>query len=91
MTAGPGTRKRCKLSVIAEASAEIQSAFDPAVVAPYGDHFYPPPAVGKRATSNRRPGQPMYGITAVPYIDQVRLAALWEEGLRLMFPSAFLR
>ncbi|EJF65151.1 S-adenosyl-L-methionine-dependent methyltransferase [Dichomitus squalens LYAD-421 SS1] len=87
LTAGPGTSRRCKLSVIAEATADIQDAFDPALVSPYEAHFYPPPAVYKKGLS-RKPGQPMYGITAVPYVDQVIQKGMtdqWDYVLRRLF------
>nr|VWO98368.1 Zn(2)-C6 fungal-type domain-containing protein [Ganoderma boninense] len=86
LTAGAGTARRCKLSVIAEATADLQETFDPELVAPYEDHFFPPVSRGK--TSNRKAGQPIYGITAVPYPEQVIQRGTtdqWDYVLRRLF------
>ncbi|KAI1796487.1 S-adenosyl-L-methionine-dependent methyltransferase [Ganoderma leucocontextum] len=86
LIAGTGTVRRCKLSVIGEATADLQDAFDPELVAPYEAHFFPP--AGGKKSSNRKPGQPMYGITAVPYPEQVIQKGTtdqWDYVLRRLF------
>ncbi|PIL34238.1 hypothetical protein GSI_03949 [Ganoderma sinense ZZ0214-1] len=86
LTAGTGTIRRCKLSVIGEATADLQDAFDPELVAPYEAHFFPPLSRGK--TSNRKAGQPIYGITAVPYPEQIIQRGTtdqWDYVLRRLF------
>ncbi|KAM5531080.1 hypothetical protein V8D89_015245 [Ganoderma adspersum] len=87
LEAGTGTQRRCKLSVIAEAAADLQDAFDPELVAPYEAHFFPPLGV-RTKTSNRKPGQPIYGVTAVPYPEQVIQRGTtdqWDYVLRRLF------
>lgn len=65
---------RCKLTVIAEATAECKVALDPNSMAPYDDHFHPIVArVGHTYSTpdNRRIGAPFVAITVEPHERQV--------------------
>ncbi|OSD04052.1 S-adenosyl-L-methionine-dependent methyltransferase [Trametes coccinea BRFM310] len=89
VTARPKAKARCKLSVIAEACAEVEDAVDPEMLAPYEEHFYPLPAAsGIQKPSTKRVGQPMHAITATPYSEQVIQRGeidKWDYCLRRLF------
>ncbi|KAI0330161.1 S-adenosyl-L-methionine-dependent methyltransferase [Cubamyces sp. BRFM 1775] len=88
LTAPAKKTQRCKLAVIAEATADLQEV-DPRALAPYADHFYPLP-VGSSVTrsTSKRVGQPIHAITATPYADQVIRqgdTGKWDFCLRRLF------
>ncbi|KAI0769349.1 S-adenosyl-L-methionine-dependent methyltransferase [Trametes elegans] len=88
LTAPPGDMKRCKLSVIGEAVAELQT-IDRSKLEPYDQHFYPIPIAGQAGKSPaKRLGQPMHAFTAVPYAEQVIPKggiSKWDFVLRRLF------
>ncbi|KAI0655989.1 S-adenosyl-L-methionine-dependent methyltransferase [Cubamyces menziesii] len=89
LTAPIKDARRCKLAVIAEATADLKESVDPQTLTPYSDKFYPLPAVGgnTRITS-KRVGQPIHAITATPYAEQViRRGDIgkWDFCLRRLF------
>lgn len=66
---------RCKLTIIAEATAECKMALSPDKMLPYDDHFHP--TVSKSAhvghmTDNRRIGTPFVAVEIKPLKRQVR-------------------
>jgi transcription factor 1 len=67
---------RCKVSVMAEAVAEMSHAVSPEVLAPYPDHWHPIPSQISqnmtRRAQNRKVGQPMVALTLNPRAEQVR-------------------
>ena len=72
---GPvGTNKRCKLSVIVEATSEVSESVESGKLAPYSAHFHPPAAARK---GNKSPGQPIHVATAIPYAEQVGFLLLF--------------
>ena len=67
------SKVRCKLSVIAQALAELREAVDPKVLAPYPDVFWPPPSgQGDRKGVARPLGRPCSAVTITPKKDPVR-------------------
>ncbi|KAH9892893.1 S-adenosyl-L-methionine-dependent methyltransferase [Cubamyces lactineus] len=89
LTASTKDSQRCKLAVIAEATADVREPVDPRALAPYADKFYPLPVAGgaPRITS-KRVGQPIHAITATPYAEQViRQGDIgkWDFCLRRLF------
>ncbi|KIM45436.1 hypothetical protein M413DRAFT_442113 [Hebeloma cylindrosporum] len=76
MSALPGEMTRCKVSVMAQATAEIAEALPFHQLQPYGDHFHP-----VRLTETEQPkeghlkpkgfGSPHAAFTATPRVDQV--------------------
>ncbi|KAI0779873.1 S-adenosyl-L-methionine-dependent methyltransferase [Fomes fomentarius] len=88
LSAPPGNLKRCKLSVVGEATADIQEVLDPDLLAPYENTFHPPPAIGKGAKTSRRAGQTMRVISSIPYPEQVIQKGQtdqWDYCLRRLF------
>ncbi len=88
LAAQPGNLRRCKLSVIGEATADIQEVLDPDLLAPYENTFHPPPAIGKGAKTSRRAGQTMRVISSIPYPEQVIQKGQtdqWDYCLRRLF------
>ncbi|KAI0684279.1 hypothetical protein C8T65DRAFT_702128, partial [Cerioporus squamosus] len=87
LSAPPGTTRRCKLGVIAEATADIKETLHPDCLAPYSDHFHPP-AAARAAVATRKVGQPMHAITAIPYAEQIIQRGAtdqWDYCLRRLF------
>lgn len=68
----PHRSTRCKLSVIAEATADCHYSMDRNLLHPYDDHFHP---IVKRTTTkkpeHRRLGYPFVAVNLVPHADQV--------------------
>ena len=76
VAAPPGTSTaRCKVSVVAEATAQTEYALPPSKLLPYDDHFHPrtrgPGAQSSRPES-RRLGHPLVAANVIPYEKQVR-------------------
>lgn len=77
VAAPPGTSTaRCKVSVVAEATAQTEYALPPSKLLPYDDHFHPrtrgPGAQSSRPES-RRLGHPLIAANVIPYENQVRM------------------
>ncbi|KAI8993812.1 S-adenosyl-L-methionine-dependent methyltransferase [Trametes punicea] len=89
LTAPPRDNKRCKLAVICEATADITESVQPEKLAPYGEHFYPPPVVGGSTKGvSKRIGQQVRAVTATPYAEQVIQKGeidKWDFCLRRLF------
>ncbi|KAI0633426.1 S-adenosyl-L-methionine-dependent methyltransferase [Trametes polyzona] len=89
LTAPPRNARRCKLAVIAEATADIRQAVDPGVFVPYSSHFHPTPSShSSHKVAQRRVGQPMHALTAIPYAEQVIQRGdtdKWDFCLRRLF------
>ena len=98
-TAEPGTRSaRCKLSVIAEASAGLSLNLPAKRLLPYDDHFHPtviksakpvePSKSDDRKSDVRKLGHPMVGVNLLPHEEQVIGTAMlekWDYCLRRLF------
>lgn len=87
----PHRSTRCKLSVVAEATADCHYSVDRELLAPYDDHFHP---TVKRVSSNkpehRRLGQPFVAVNMVPHADQVSMMLPFQPLLtrpHWMLPS----
>ncbi|KAI0356139.1 S-adenosyl-L-methionine-dependent methyltransferase [Trametes cingulata] len=89
LTAPPRNTRRCKLTVIAEATAQIEEVVSPERLAPYEEHFYPVGLHGSAlAKGSRKVGQPMHAFTATPYVEQVIQRGdtdKWDFCLRRLF------
>ena len=73
-TAKKGTQSRCKVSVIAEASAKLQNSVPPASLRPYEEHFHPLrnlTIVQQNRPESRRVGHPYVSVNVLPYEEQV--------------------
>lgn len=67
---------RCKLSVIAEATAKCSDAVDPSFLEPFADHFHPArPGAGDLKYNARRVGNPFQAVTVLPHEDQACILA----------------
>lgn len=90
-SAGPTDSARCKLSVIADASAELALNLSPGKLLPYEEHFHPTASkAGKpsRQPDSRKIGHPMVGINLLPHGEQVIGNAMlekWDYCLRRLF------
>ncbi|KAF8658323.1 hypothetical protein AX16_002091 [Volvariella volvacea WC 439] len=91
VSASSESKTRCKLSVIAEATANYSEAVPYESLQPYEDHFHPArpslsTPVEKKA--NKRPGNPFQAINIIPLENQVisrgRLDQ-WDYCLRRLF------
>ncbi|EPS97236.1 hypothetical protein FOMPIDRAFT_1025135 [Fomitopsis schrenkii] len=85
----PHRSTRCKLSVIAEATADCHYSMDRNLLHPYDDHFHP---IVKRTTTkkpeHRRLGYPFVAVNLVPHADQVITPGTlekWDYVLRRLF------
>ncbi|KAA1471683.1 S-adenosyl-L-methionine-dependent methyltransferase [Dentipellis sp. KUC8613] len=86
--------ERCKLSVIAEATAGFGLAVPPEALLPFDDHFHPT-RIGPKATvspsrrpENRRLGSPFVAVNTVPRESQVISRGkldMWDYVLRRLF------
>ncbi|RPD63943.1 S-adenosyl-L-methionine-dependent methyltransferase [Lentinus tigrinus ALCF2SS1-7] len=88
LSAPAGSKVRCKLGVIGEATADTKEVVDPEYLSPYDDHFYPPSPTGRGSSSSRKVGQPMHAITSIPYAEQVIQSGMideWDYCLRRLF------
>ena len=93
-SAEPGTRSaRCKLSVIAEASADLSLTLPAERLVPYDEHFHPTivkiaKQAGPRRPDVRKLGHPMVGVNVLPHEDQIIGRAMlekWDYCLRKLF------
>jgi len=90
ITSPPGKSTRCKLSVIADATADCLTAMDRELLQPYDDHFHP---MSSRQTSNKKPatrqlGYPFVAVNMIPHADQFITRGLlekWDYCLRRLF------
>ncbi|OSX66405.1 hypothetical protein POSPLADRAFT_1177873 [Postia placenta MAD-698-R-SB12] len=86
----PGTTKRCKLSVIAEGTAENKLSLGSGSLLPYDSHFHPSPArtAAGRPVGLRKPGHPMVTMNVVPHAEQIITKGMldkWDYCLRRLF------
>ena len=82
MDAAESSVARCKLSVIAQATADLQECVDPEVLKPYKEHFHPELVYGTGPNANanvrgrylepRKLGTPHTAITVLPLKRQVK-------------------
>ncbi|KAJ3477929.1 hypothetical protein NLI96_g10130 [Meripilus lineatus] len=90
-TAKKGTQSRCKVSVIAEASAKLQNSVPPASLRPYEEHFHPLrnlTIVQQNRPESRRVGHPYVSVNVLPYEEQVierDMLEKWDFVLRRLF------
>lgn len=90
-SAGPTESARCKLSVIAEASAELSLNLPAKRLLPYDEHFHPMMAKVTKQSSKpevRRLGHPMVGVNVLPHEEQIIGEAMlekWDYCLRRLF------
>ncbi|KIJ49434.1 hypothetical protein M422DRAFT_246523 [Sphaerobolus stellatus SS14] len=88
MRARPQELKRGKLSVIAEATADIQCTLPFPVLQPYDKHFWPSTYGGSPTPAARKPGKPMVLATVKPKETQrilPNMADKWDFVLRHLF------
>lgn len=84
---------RCKLSVIADATANLSLSLPVGKLLPYDDHFHPTtPKVTKHGLlakpEARRIGHPMVGVNILPHEEQVigvSMLEKWDFCLRRLF------
>ncbi|KAF9643790.1 S-adenosyl-L-methionine-dependent methyltransferase [Thelephora ganbajun] len=92
-SASPTQSARCKLSVIAEASAELSLNLPIGRLLPYDDHFHPTVPKTASLVASGRPevrklGHPMVGVNLLPHEEQVIGDAMlekWDYCLRRLF------
>ncbi|KZT71045.1 S-adenosyl-L-methionine-dependent methyltransferase [Daedalea quercina L-15889] len=89
IASSPSKQTRCKLSVIAEATAQCRYAMDRALLQPYETHFHP---VVMRSSSKKSPvrkvGYPFVALNIIPHADQIidkGLLEKWDYCLRRLF------
>ncbi|OCH95074.1 S-adenosyl-L-methionine-dependent methyltransferase [Obba rivulosa] len=91
MTAPPGNKHRCKLSVVTEATIECTLSVPRTTVLPYDTHFWPQSirsATQEKRPESRRSGQPMMPLNLVPLVKPlIGLGKLdqWDFILRRLF------
>jgi len=90
ISAPPGSSRRCKLSVIAEATANCKLSTSPKSLLPYDDHFHPVTSryISDRRPETRRPGYPLVSMNVIPYEDQFITKGMldkWDYCLRRLF------
>jgi transcription factor 1 len=70
MAAPPGDINRCKLTIIAEATAEQNLAVPVEELMPYVDHWHPLPSIGNTSTTkridHRKIGAPVVAVNITP-------------------------
>ena len=73
VTAPQGAQSRCKVGVIAQATADLQNAVSPSALLPYDDHFHPSTTKShaEKKPESRRLGHPLAAANIVPYKNQV--------------------
>jgi transcription factor 1 len=82
---------RCKLSVIADATAELSLTLPQERLLPYVEHFHPlVHTAGKPSKKpvGRKVGHPMVGVSILPHEDQaigVAMLEKWDYCLRRLF------
>ena len=92
-SAGPTQRARCKLSVIADASAELSLSLPAEKLFPYEDHFHPilPKLTNTKRTTKieaRKMGHPMVGVNVLPHEEQAirnEMLEKWDYCLRRLY------
>ncbi|EIM83080.1 S-adenosyl-L-methionine-dependent methyltransferase [Stereum hirsutum FP-91666 SS1] len=92
VSAPPGSQQRCKLSVIAEATAEFSLSLPPEDLLPYNAHWHPtagaPSATQKAKPESRKLGHPLVSVNITPMKEQIiakgRLDE-WDYVLRRLF------
>lgn len=71
--ATPESSRRCKVSVIAEATASMADAVNPKRLLPYDDNFFPQTSKAiERRPETRKSGNPFHAVNIIPHGDQVR-------------------
>ncbi|KAH8083761.1 S-adenosyl-L-methionine-dependent methyltransferase [Cristinia sonorae] len=91
VTAPVGLNSRCKVGVIAEASALLQNSVRPSALLPYDLHFHPTASKGahkSKRPESRRSGQPLVSVNIVPLQEQVIRPdnlETWDYVLRRLF------
>ncbi|CCM06868.1 uncharacterized protein FIBRA_09176 [Fibroporia radiculosa] len=90
ISAVPPNSNRCKLSVIAEATATCTLSLDPAKLLPYDDHFHPITTkyTAEKRPQPRRPGYPLVAMNLIPHDDQLITKGMlekWDFCLRRLF------
>ncbi|TCD67450.1 Mitochondrial transcription factor 1 [Steccherinum ochraceum] len=89
-----GAMARCKVGVIAEASAALQNSVRPTSLLPYDNHFHPALAGAARSRTGynksdaKKVGQPMISVNVVPFAEQIitpQSLDAWDYVLRRMF------
>ncbi|KAI0695531.1 S-adenosyl-L-methionine-dependent methyltransferase [Cytidiella melzeri] len=80
---------RCKVSVIAEATAQNELALKPSALLPYDDHFHPRTRKFQNSRpESRRLGHPLVAANVIPHEEQVIVPGLldkWDYCLRRTF------
>jgi len=85
------TTARCKVSVMAQAAADFSEAVPYDALQPFQDHFHPtvPKHEGNKVgLDERRTGNPMSSLTAIPLKDQIIKPGdldYWDYCLRKLF------
>ncbi|KAF8627810.1 hypothetical protein AX15_004235 [Amanita polypyramis BW_CC] len=85
--------ERCKLTIVAEATADCSYAVPPESLLPYELHFHPmrpsvPTATDGRKHNTRRVGNPFQGVNVIPLEDQaIKKGQLdeWDFCLRRLY------
>ncbi|KAI0035850.1 S-adenosyl-L-methionine-dependent methyltransferase [Vararia minispora EC-137] len=91
LSGGPGSQERCKVGVIAEATAQTNLALPYENLQPFTNHFHPlkdPHLYHERKREGRRIGTPFVALNSVPLKDQIlQSGALteWDYVLRKLF------
>ena len=69
------TVSRCKVGVIAQATAELEDAVNPDALLPYDSHFHPTTVgrpVQESKPESRRLGHPLAAVNIIPFENQVK-------------------
>ncbi|KDQ21536.1 hypothetical protein BOTBODRAFT_150422 [Botryobasidium botryosum FD-172 SS1] len=76
LSAEPGTTNRCKLSVFAQAVADIDPTIPAEETSPYSDNFFPVPSAimekkrdASQSLRSRVPGHPFLALSIIPKAD----------------------
>lgn len=90
VSASRKTLPRCKVSVIAEATADLQTAVRPATLQPYDNNFHPVRSADSQTKKpeSRRIGHSIAAVNVVPHEGQVITHGLlekWDYVLRRLF------
>jgi mitochondrial transcription factor 1 len=92
-SAGPTDPARCKLSIIADATAKLSLSLPTQKLLPYDEHFHPTMRGGLNLPELKKPkskeiGHTMVGANILPHEEQVITAAMlekWDFCLRRLF------
>ncbi|KAI0320776.1 S-adenosyl-L-methionine-dependent methyltransferase [Amylostereum chailletii] len=93
VSANVDATERCKLSVIAEATADIRLALPSELLQPFDDHFHPTRTAYNQLADTRKPearrlGTPYVAATIVPHQTQLidkGMLDKWDYILRRLF------